>query len=284
MTRQLAAGAAMALALFASTVPAPAAAPNDAPRRIGWSVPFTLIDNRVFVPVLVNGRPYSFVVDTGAVNALSAKAAKELGLAVTGGRASTGANAGSLPSGTTTVHEFRLGANVLHDAPFLVADFSELAAHIGFRSFDGIVGYEALEKHRVAFDYARSLLTFDADRAPGAHVLPMRMWGNVPVVTAQIDGRKGEMLLDTGDRSSVTLFTPFAEAHYPRAERTLRDVVTGFGLVAPIVRTSGACARCASAMKPCPGRSSGSRHSAPAASRATRSPAASGPACWSASA
>jgi hypothetical protein len=45
----------------------------------------------------------------------------------------------------------------------------------------------------------------------------------------------GRFLLDTGDRSYLTLFTPFASAHYPVRHRRLRNVTTGYGLVAPIV-------------------------------------------------
>jgi Aspartyl protease/PDZ domain len=224
-------GTALAILLaFAPGAPASAAAPSTV-------VPLRMTDTRPFVPVTINGTRFDFVVDTGGVDAISAQAAAELGLHVTPGAAVGGANAGTIAGGETVVDTFSVGSLTMRGAHFLVADFSALAAHIGFRRFDGIVGYEFLRAHAVTFDFRHGLLAIDGAAAHGdpAHAVSFRMLGNVPVVNASLDGVDAEFMVDTGDRSALTLFTPFARAHYADRAAMLRNVVTGFGLRAPIV-------------------------------------------------
>ena len=201
-------------------------------------VPMRMVDSRPFVPVTLNGKRYEFVVDTGGSDVLSSQVAAELGLHVTPGPQIGGANPGTIPSGETVVDTFSLGSFTLRNARFTVADFSALVAHIGFRRFDGIVGYEFLREHAVTFDFRHGLFAVDgaAARAGASHAVAFRLWGTIPVVHAALDGTDAEFILDTGDRSALTVFTPFARAHYPeRASGTLRGVVTGFGLRAPVV-------------------------------------------------
>jgi hypothetical protein len=200
-------------------------------------VPLRMTDTRPFVPVTVNGRRFDFVVDTGGVDAISAQAAAELGLRVTPGAAIGGANAGTIASGETVVDTFSVGTATLRGAHFLVADFSAVAAHVGIRRLDGIVGYDFLRAHAVTFDFRHGLLALDGPAAHGdpAHATAFRMLGTIPVVRASLDGADAEFMVDTGDHSALTLFTPFARAHYPERAAMLRNVVTGFGLRAPIV-------------------------------------------------
>jgi hypothetical protein len=57
----------------------------------------------------------------------------------------------------------------------------------------------------------------------------------MPVVNATIDGIATTVAIDTGDRSSLTLFGPFARTHgfYTRYP-SKRNVVTGYGLGGPV--------------------------------------------------
>ena len=52
-----------------------------------FTLPFELIDNRVFIKVRRNGHgPYHFILDTGATGTISDHVAQELGLKVEQGR------------------------------------------------------------------------------------------------------------------------------------------------------------------------------------------------------
>jgi predicted aspartyl protease len=204
----------------------------------GVVVPMHLIDNRPFVPVTVNGRRYEFVVDTGGDYAISTQVAGELGLHPKAAGSVGGANATAVATGDAVVTRLAVGPITVRDVHVSVIDFAPLVAHIGFRRFDGIIGYTFLRTHAVTFDAQRGTLTFDAPppAQEANHAVSFRLSENLLVVRAAVDGTDGDFILDTGDRSAITLFTPFAREHYrSRGSDTLRDVVTGFGLTAPIV-------------------------------------------------
>ena len=53
--------------------------------QLAFTLPFKVIDNRVFVDVRLNGKgPFHFILDTGAEADLSDRAARQLGLKVKG--------------------------------------------------------------------------------------------------------------------------------------------------------------------------------------------------------
>ncbi len=196
-----------------------------------------LIDNRPFIPVTVNGRHYEFVVDTGGDYAISTRVAAELGLHQAPATPIGGANATSVAASDAVVDRLVVGPITVRGVHVSVIDFTPLVMHIGFRRFDGIIGYTFLRTHAVTFDARRGTLTIDAPPARETnHSVSFRLMDNLLVVHAAVDGTDGDFILDTGDRSAITLFTPFAREHYrSRWSGTLRDVVTGFGLTAPIV-------------------------------------------------
>jgi hypothetical protein len=204
----------------------------------GTVIPMHLIDNRPFVPVTVNGRHFEFVVDTGGDYAISSQVAAELGLHPVPAASVGGANAASVAAGDVVLARLAVGPITVRDVHVSVIDFTPLVTHIGFRRFDGIIGYTFLRTHVATFDAQHGTLTLDAP--PSAqrtdHAIPFRLSDKLLVVRAAVDGTEGDFILDTGDRSAITLFTPFAREHYrTRGSGTLRDVVTGFGLTAPIV-------------------------------------------------
>ena len=219
--------AALAVALLATAAAPPAPA---------TAIPFTIVDERPFVEVGLNGRTFRFLVDTGSggSNAVSRRTAEALHLQPHASGSISGANAGSLASSKAVVERFTFGPVTLQNATFTVADFTPLERRIGFR-LDGIVGSETLIAHRVRFDWPRRTIEIDPPDALDGSSVPIQLSGGWPIVDAEVDGVRGAFLIDTGDRSYLTLFTPFAQAHYPLAQRPLRGIVTGFGLVAPIV-------------------------------------------------
>jgi hypothetical protein len=224
----------IAVALLAALCVAAASRPAVA---AGTVIPMHLIDNRPFVPVTVNGRHFEFVVDTGGDYAISSQAAAELGLHPAPAAPIGGANAVSVAAGDVVLARLVVGSITVRDVHVSVIDFTPLVTHIGFRRFDGMIGYTFLRTHAATFDAQHGTLTLDAP--PSAHqtdhAIPFRLSDELLVVRAAVDGTEGDFILDTGDRSAITLFTPFAREHYRSRSGMLRDVVTGFGLTAPIV-------------------------------------------------
>jgi len=199
-------------------------------------VPFSTVDGRPFVQVAVNGHPTTFLVDTGdgGHNVISRRLAGLLHLKMTNATSISGANAGHLAASHAVVNRFQFGPVVLRNTTFVVADFTQLEHHIGFQ-LNGIVGSPTLATHAIRFDGPRHNIDIDPLLMPRGTSLPLSVLDGWPVVTARVDGVRGKFLIDTGDRSYLTLFTPFAKTHYPAGVRKLRGVITGFGLVSSIV-------------------------------------------------
>ncbi|MGH8290904.1 MAG: aspartyl protease family protein [Steroidobacteraceae bacterium] len=206
------------------------------------SSPFTLVDNRVFLPATLNGKgPYSFLLDTG-VDGWAVATSLAHRLAIAQGKAERITGAGDA---RVTLHQLKLrrvdiaGLSFM-DQPALAADFSGLDAVIGFRHFDGIAGKPVFDAYVVDLDFGRSRVRFFSPAqysAPaGAKVIPFELYDKaIPVVDGEIAGVKGRFLVDLGDRSSLTLFGPFWRAHHlDRVFGPGMVAITGYGLGGPV--------------------------------------------------
>lgn len=205
------------------------------------ALPFSLTDNRIIVPVTVNDRgPHQFVFDTGGSNILDLSVARELGLTLEGASEARGAGAASQQAWTASVDRATVGPVTMSSQTFRVLSLDAIRRAIGFRRLDGIVGRELIDRFVVDIDYGNSTLQFiDRTRwtpSPAwAGAMPLTFLDGIPAVQATVDGRSGTFIIDTGDRSSLTLFGPFVKHHRLR-ERYQRRVraITGWGVGGPI--------------------------------------------------
>lgn len=204
-------------------------------------LPFTLIDNRIFVPVTINGRgPYQFIFDTGGANILDPTVAQELGLKLDPDGEAWGAGAARQQAWRTGVKRADLGDVAIRDHEFRVISLDAIRRAIGFRRLDGLVGRELFERFVVDIDYTEQTLTFSEPKSwspPESFGKPQTLgsYEGIPTLPAAVDGIKGNFIIDTGDRSSLTLFGPFVDRHGLRAKhgRTVQ-AVTGWGVGGPI--------------------------------------------------
>lgn len=205
------------------------------------TLPFTLIDNRIFVPVTVNGRgPYQFIFDTGGQNILDVAVARELGLKLESAEDASGAGAATEQAWRTDVDLATIGTVAMREQEFRVLSFDAIRRAIGFRRLDGLVGRELFERFVVDIDYAASRLSFAEPSVwrPAADLgqaQPLRLVYDIPALSIVVDGLSGLAVLDTGDRSSFTLFGPFVKRHGLRTRYAKKvQAVTGWGIGGPI--------------------------------------------------
>ena len=237
-----------ALCLCLLLLAAPAAARAQSPPsnltflggEDSFTVPFELVDNRIFVDVWLEGRgPFKFILDTGGYGGFSTEVAKEIGAKLGGEVQGRGAGESVVTARETSVKETRLGGLVLKDQDYRVFDFSDARHVFGSQRFDGVIGLPVFSQTVVRVDYEGRRLTFTRPskfsyRGGGA-VLPFELERFLPIVRGEVDGVAARFGLDTGDRSALTLKGPFVEEYRLRERYTPRvEAVTGFGIGGPI--------------------------------------------------
>jgi hypothetical protein len=209
-------------------------------------VAFELIDNRIFVDVRINGQgPFKFAFDTGGANCITPELAATLRLDTVTGEGVSGAGENTVPSRTTHVAQFQVGDIVVADQSFRVIDFSPIKRAFDFRRFDGLFGFEFLERYvtTIAFDGSpdgRSGVLVFAERVDPAAVVgfdavPFELVAQKPVIHGAINGVPARLLFDTGDRSGLTILTRFLE--HPEIARAFAGSAvqtTGYGIGGPI--------------------------------------------------
>ncbi len=219
---------------------------------VAETLPISLSDNRVFIQARVDGAgPYRFLVDTGSSETtidlnLAKRLAKRAGLS---GHAS-GAGEQSVRYARYHLDSLRIGSVRLGPMDVPAIDYAPLARTVGMRPFDGVLGAELFEKRVVTIDSRNRLLTFSnvASFRPRSNAIRLRIVPDadgVPIAGGSVNGVAGRFMIDTGDRSWLTLYGPFWRRN--DVERTIRpDVVamTGYGIGGPIRSIVGRCQSC----------------------------------------
>src|SRR5690606_6620064 len=195
---------------------APASSPPADPALLGENLenvvpfvqPFDLdATRRMSVPVMVDGQgPFSFLVDTGAERTIIARElAARLGL-----DRSERLRLATIGTTVAVAPSFRVASLEMTDLRLNPFDAPAFAGrHIGAA---GLIGVDMLEKRRLLIDFRRETMEILASRR---HARPLIRGSDAIVVTARnsagrlilsnarIDGRHIDVVVDTGDQSSV---------------------------------------------------------------------------------
>jgi hypothetical protein len=177
------------------------------------------------------------VVDTGSPDVVITPAtATQIAVAVRAAGTTTGAGNKQVPNGSAKLATLSIGSLSFHNVEADVIDLTEIRTKLHFPRLDGIIGYAILKQFATFVNVDAGTITFTRtppDTPAGATATPFK--GVIPEIAARIDGFATTVLVDTGDRSSLTLFGPFAKAkgfygRYPGQS----DIVTGYGVGGPV--------------------------------------------------
>ncbi|HEY3638662.1 MAG TPA: aspartyl protease family protein, partial [Rhizomicrobium sp.] len=201
------------------------------------SFPFELINNHIYAAATVNGKgPYTFIFDTGGVNVVTPRVAKELGLKSEGKMEGQGAGSGHMDFALTKLSKLQLGAAEVKDQLFVVAPLDAMAPIEGV-DMPGMVGFETFRRFVTRFDYGTHTITLFSpdgfDPKDAGIAVPFKFNGNMIEINATYGGSTGNYTIDTGSRSSLTFTTPYAAAHDLYRGATAVDAVTGWGVGGP---------------------------------------------------
>ena len=204
------------------------------------SVPFTLFDNRMMVEATIDGKgPFTMIVDTGAPSVVVMPGvAQRLGLLTRHAGSATGAGSGSSALSLTHLPSIAIGSLHFDNVRTEVIDLSPIQRAIGFPRLDGVIGYDILRRLRVGVDMDNSRLTLSYAPLPvpknaAAVGFTVNAYG-IPQIPGAVDGVHGTLVIDTGDRFSLTLFRRFAEANDFYRDAPVRNAITGIGIGGPV--------------------------------------------------
>jgi len=205
------------------------------------TVPFEMVDNRVFVTVKVNGTgPFHFILDTGVGGVgITPEAARQLGLTPAAGDEVVGVGEKQVSMGKTHLDRVDIGGIQIRDLEAEVFPSEDNPPVFGKAPMDGIIGLPLFESFVVRHDYQHKLLTFTVPDKFHYHgkgmVVPFIRPRQIPVVEGELDGVRGHFGIDTGARSSLLLYGPFVEQNHLRTKYHARvEGVTGWGLGGPV--------------------------------------------------
>jgi hypothetical protein len=198
-------------------------------------VPFQLINNHLYVDILLNGEGrFKVICDTGGQNVVTPTLAGRLGLKPEGALQGRGVGEKSEDVGLVKIETLQLGGLTLHDQLFAVFPLESFSDVEGVEQF-GLVGYEIFKRFTVTVDYEHGRLTLTRpeafQRSEKATAVPFRFHEIIPQVDGSIDGIPGAFDLDTGSRVSLSLMRPFVETHGLKERyRPKYEGVTGWGV------------------------------------------------------
>jgi predicted aspartyl protease len=161
-------------------------------------------NERMTVPVSLGASgPYSFIVDTGAERTVIARElAVRLALGE-GGKVKVHSMTEVSDIETVIIPALEVGGNELRGVHAPELDRSNLGA-------EGMRGIDALQSQRVSFDFKRKLMTVVPSRRIEEHwtddaivVVGKRLYGQLVLVDASVEGQKVMVIVDTGAQISV---------------------------------------------------------------------------------
>lgn len=209
------------------------------PNPLG-KVSFEWIDNRIFVPVTINGvGPFHLILDTGANLAVSPELARKAGLKAEASGEASGVGEHTIPSQSTHVRTLSFGPVRLENLDADILSTADSSNVFGRIPVDGYFGLEVFQKYVVQHDYLnRELTIYDpatySYNGPGES-FPFQRNGIIPVIHASFDGIEGEFGVDTGARSALILYGPFVTEHQ-LVEKYQPKIqgVSGWGIGGPV--------------------------------------------------
>jgi hypothetical protein len=189
---------------------------------------FSYRNGHIYLPATVNGREKAwFILDSGASsNVLDRALVDKLDLSSVGTMAAKGIG-GYEQVDLVQVDSVEVGELMMLDQISGALDLSAIGRASPFkREFGGVIGYDFLSRFPVLIDYRDSLLVAYRPEAfsppEGGTEVPFFATMNIPTVEAELNGIKGDYLVDLGNAFGLMIHEEFAKAE--DLEKVLDDI------------------------------------------------------------
>lgn len=171
------------------------------------------LGNRVLVPVMIRGKTFSMLLDTGSQGlVLDAKAAIPLTLVPLGALEIRGATRTG-GDGVAELSGVQIGGVTLPTGVVAIVDMTNSTG--GIYALDGVLGYPFFAAAEVRIDFAHGTMTFGK---PGSlpvlgEKIALDTDRQLPEAAVTVDGAPTQALIDTGDGNELLIFQSFIDAH-----------------------------------------------------------------------
>lgn len=196
-----------------------------------FSAPIEIVDNRPFVKVKIKERFFHFVIDTGGYNSIELDAANALNLELGNKFQTGGAGEKSVDGFTTVIDSFEIADKKFANRRFYVLPLKEIKEGLKLPFLDGIIGYDFFGDAILQIDYPQNTVSF-LNKYESKNAAPFSIYAShIPQIAVEIDDIKSEFVIDTGDRSQLTLGQSFSEQVLKQNKYELsEEKITGYGL------------------------------------------------------
>ncbi len=164
---------------------------------------------------------------------------QRLGLKIVNESLQSGVGEKRVASGETRLRELQVGDAHFFDLDMGVLPGDDTAEVFGTQPLDGIIGLEIFRQLVVKHDYVHKELTFFLPdhftyKRTGT-VIAFERPSQIPVIEAALDGVRGKFGVDTGARSAMLVYGPWAGANHLREKyHASVEGVTGWGIGGPV--------------------------------------------------
>jgi len=173
-----------------------------------------IVNDRLFVPAVVNGVVTEALLDSAAeMTIFDDDFARRLGLTAQGSATAHGSGEAAMQAGFVEDVDIGMGGIQLRGARVAVLDLGEMSQRLAGRSVDLILGRDLFDAGRLRIDIDGSMVTALAPGEPVSGVrLPLGNHRGIPTIPAAVEDHEPiEAVLDTGNGSEVLIGGNYAE-------------------------------------------------------------------------
>ncbi len=208
------------------------------PYEAGLEPGLDIVNNRLFVPAVVNGLATSALLDSAAeMTIVDDDFARRLVLATTGSATAHGSGAASMQATFAEDVDIGMGGVQLRGIRVAVLDLGEVSQRLVGRPVEVILGREIFDAGRLRVDIPGRMVTAVYRDSPPAGVrLPMAEQRGTPTIPAEVEGQAVQAVFDLGNGSEVLIGRAFAERLGLNAPGRIVERRSGGGLGGAIER------------------------------------------------
>lgn len=201
------------------------------------SEPLRVHNNRLFVPVHINGVAAEAILDSAAeMTFVDTQFAARLGLTPEGSETARGSGGNTQVKFAKGVHIEAVGVK-LGDTTVALLDMTDLSKRLVDRPLQVILGRELFDAARLRIDIAGGTIDkVDATLRPDGIRLPLTPHRGIESLPCKIEGIASQADLDLGNGSEVLIDKAFAEKHGLLKPERIVERKEGGGIGGAVVR------------------------------------------------